>query len=132
APATIYRAMQDFTGLRHRMQAAATIGGVRFINDSKATNADAASNALAAYDNIYWIAGGRQKEGGIVSLAEYFPKIAHAFLIGEAQNDFAATLEGRVPYTKCGTLAAAVAEAAVMAFAQKRKNAVVLLSPACA
>ncbi|MEQ1706622.1 MAG: UDP-N-acetylmuramoyl-L-alanine--D-glutamate ligase, partial [Rickettsiales bacterium] len=134
APEKIYAAMQSFAGLRHRMQLVATINGVRFVNDSKATNADATSNALAAYDNIYWIAGGKAKEGGITSLSEYFPKINHAFLIGEAAEEFAKTLEGKVAYTRCGTLEVAVE----MAFqksengSQKSEAGVVLLSPACA
>jgi len=116
APEVIYNAMRSFPGLRHRLQLVATIRGVRFINDSKATNADATANALAPYDNIYWIAGGKPKAGGIVSLAEYFPKIVHAFLIGEAEDEFARTLEGKVPYTRCGTLDVAVQQAAAMAF----------------
>ncbi len=132
APEAIYKAMQSFAGLRHRLQLVATVNGVRFINDSKATNADATANALTPYENIYWIAGGKQKEGGIVPLAEYFPKIAHAFLIGAAEEEFARTLEGKVPYTRCGTLKTAVEKAAQMAFAQGKKDAVVLLSPACA
>ncbi|MDE3015854.1 MAG: hypothetical protein KGI29_02905, partial [Pseudomonadota bacterium] len=118
--------------LRHRLQLAATINGVRFINDSKATNADATSNALAPYDHIYWILGGRPKAGGIASLGEYFPKIAHAFIIGEAAEEFAETLEGKVPCARSGTLDVAVREAAEKAFADGKKNAVVLLSPACA
>jgi len=132
APDAIYQAMQTFGGLRHRLQLVATIGGVRFLNDSKATNADATSHALAAYDNIYWIAGGKPKEGGIDSLAPYFLKIAHTFLIGEAQESFAAILEGKVAFSRCGTLDMALQKAACMAFAEKKKNAVVLLSPACA
>ena len=124
----IYAAMQNFAGLRHRLQLVATINGVRFINDSKATNADATANALAPYKNIYWIAGGKAKAGGIASLSEYFPNIAHAFLIGEAEADFARTLEGKVPYTRCGTLEVATQKAAKMA----KSGEVVLLSPACA
>ncbi len=128
APEKIYAAMQNFAGLRHRLQLVATINGVRFINDSKATNADATQNALAPYKNIYWILGGKQKAGGIESLEAYFPNIAHAFLIGEASEEFAKTLEGKVPYTRCGTLDVAVAGAAKMA----KNRDVVLLSPACA
>ncbi len=131
-PDDIYKAMQGFAGLRHRLQLAATIRGVKFINDSKATNADATANALAPYDNIYWIAGGQPKAGGIESLKQYFPKIAHAFLIGEAEKEFAATLEGKAPFSHCGTLDVAVKKAAEMAVKDGRKNAVVLLSPACA
>ncbi len=128
APEKIYAAMQNFAGLRHRLQLVATIGGVRFINDSKATNADATGNALAPYQNIYWILGGKPKAGGIESLEAYFPNIAHAFLIGEATEEFAKTLEGKVPYARCRTLDVAVARAAEMA----KNGDVVLLSPACA
>ena len=128
----IYKAMQSFAGLRHRLQLAATVGNVRFINDSKATNADATANALAPYHEIYWIAGGKPKAGGIATLGEYFPHVIHAFLIGAAEDEFAKTLEGKVPYTRCGTLKEAVKQSADMAFKQGKKNAVVLLSPACA
>lgn len=131
-PNAIYHAMLTFEGLRHRLQLAATINGVRFINDSKATNADATGNALAPYETIYWIAGGRPKEGGIAALAPYFLKIAHAFLIGEAEEEFASTLEGKAPCTRCGTLEVAVRKAAEMAFKEGKPGAVVLLSPACA
>ena len=132
APDVIYGAMKTFAGLRHRLQLAATVKGVRFINDSKATNADATSHALAPYDTIYWIAGGKSKAGGIEPLAPYFSHVAHAFLIGAAEDEFAATLEGKVSYTRCGTLAEAVKQAADKAFAEGKKGAVVLLSPACA
>ena len=132
APEKIYAAMKTFGGLRHRLQQVAEIKGVRFVNDSKATNADATQNALAPYDYIYWILGGKSKSGGIATLESYFPKIAHAFLIGAAQDEFARTLEGKVPYTRSGTLDVAVQQAAGMAFASGKKGAVVLLSPACA
>ena len=132
APEVIYKAMQSFSGLRHRLQLAATIGNVRFINDSKATNADATANALAPYNEIYWILGGKPKAGGISTLGDYFPHIVHAFLIGAAEDEFAQTLEGKVPYTRCRTLDVAVKKAAEMAFKDGKKNAVVLLSPACA
>jgi UDP-N-acetylmuramoylalanine--D-glutamate ligase len=130
--AAIEDAIFSFPGLPHRQELVGTIEGVRFINDSKATNADAAARALACYDTVYWIAGGRPKEGGITTLGAWFPRIVHAFLIGEAEAEFAATLEGRVPYTRCGHLAAAVRLAAAQARADKREGAVVLLSPACA
>ena len=132
APDVIYKAMQTFSGLRHRLQLAATIGNVRFINDSKATNADATANALAPYNEIYWIAGGKPKAGGISTLGDYFPHIVHAFLIGAAEDEFAQTLEGKVPYTRSNTLKNAVQQAAAMAFKDGKQNAVVLLSPACA
>jgi UDP-N-acetylmuramoylalanine--D-glutamate ligase len=106
-------------------------GRVLFVNDSKATNADAAAKALACFSRIYWIAGGRPKAGGIASLTEFFPRIAKAYLIGEAAGDFARTL-GDVPYAISGTLAAAVARAAADAAADPADEPVVLLSPACA
>ena len=128
--------IRTFQGLQHRLQLVGALQGVKFVNDSKATNADAASHALGAYEkNIYWIAGGLPKEGGIESLASYFPRIRHTFLIGQAQDAFAATLEGKVAYTKCGDLEKAFNEAAAMAIENARKEgkeAVVLLSPACA
>ena len=108
------------------------IDGITYINDSKATNAAAAANALACYESIYWIAGGRSKEGGIESLAPYFRDVRHAFLIGEAAGEFARTLEGRVAHTRSGDLASAVAAASAKARADGLKNAIVLLSPACA
>lgn len=132
APEAICAAMRSFAGLRHRLQLVASIDGVRYINDSKATNADATRHALAPYDAIYWIAGGKAKAGGIEPLESFFPKVAHAFLIGAAEEDFARTLAGKAPYTRCGTLAEAVRQAAALAQMEKKAGAVVLLSPACA
>ena len=109
-----------------------TVAGVRFINDSKATNADAAMRALACFPSVYWIAGGKPKEGGIESLRRYFPAMRHVFLIGQAAGDFAATIGDAAPVTQSGTLASAVAEAFTAARADGSGNAVVLLSPACA
>lgn len=124
--AEIKAGMKSFPGLAHRMQEVGHIGRIAFVNDSKATNADAAAKALASFENIYWIAGGVPKAGGIEPLAAFFPRIAKAYLIGEAAADFAKTLEGRVAYEMCGTLDKAVAAAAQDA------DGVVLLSPACA
>ncbi|MGB8274965.1 MAG: UDP-N-acetylmuramoyl-L-alanine--D-glutamate ligase, partial [Alphaproteobacteria bacterium] len=132
APWAISAGIQSFPGLPHRQELVATVDGVRFVNDSKATNADAVARALACYDTVYWIAGGRPKEGGIAALEAWFPRIVHAFLMGEAEDEFAATLEGRVPYTRCGHLASAVRLAAAKARDDGRPGAVVLLSPACA
>ena len=101
--------LRTFPGLAHRMEEIGRKGAVLFINDSKATNADSAAKALASFDNIYWIAGGLPKEGGIAGLAEFFPRIAKAYLIGEAAQDFAETLDGRVPHEIAGTLDVAVA-----------------------
>lgn len=123
----IMAAIATFPGLEHRIENVATVNGVAYINDSKATNADSTSNALAAFDEIYWIIGGVPKAGGINSLAEYFPKIKKAYLIGQAADEFAATLEGKVRYEKAGNLENAVNKAASEAL-----SGVVLLSPACA
>lgn len=130
APDAIVAAMRTFPGLAHRMEPVGRIGGVIFVNDSKATNADSAEKALASFDRIYWIAGGKPKEGGVASLAPYFPKIARSYLIGEAAESFAATL-GRHPHSIAGTLDRAVAMAAADAVLAA-SPACVLLSPACA
>ncbi|MGZ9033682.1 MAG: UDP-N-acetylmuramoyl-L-alanine--D-glutamate ligase [Rhodospirillales bacterium] len=131
-PAAIADAIRSFPGLPHRQELIAVIDDVAFVNDSKATNADAAAKALACYDAIYWIAGGRPKEGGLAGLDAYLPRIRHAFLIGEAAEGFAHTLDGIVPTTFCGTLDRAVAAAAGAAAAEHETHPVVLLSPACA
>ncbi|MFZ2869895.1 UDP-N-acetylmuramoyl-L-alanine--D-glutamate ligase [Zavarzinia sp.] len=128
----ILAGLASFPGLAHRMELVGQRGRVRFVNDSKATNADAAAKALAAYDRIYWIAGGKPKAGGITTLGDYWPHIAKAYLIGEAAEDFAATLAGHVPATITGTLDAAVEAAARDATASGDAAPVVLLSPACA
>jgi UDP-N-acetylmuramoylalanine--D-glutamate ligase len=125
-------AIRSFPGLAHRQELVATIEGVRYINDSKATNADAAEKALACYPAIYWIAGGLPKAGGIASLAPYFGRLRRAFLIGRATEEFAATLDGEVPFSRCGDLATALAAAAEHARRERVPSAVVLLSPACA
>lgn len=130
--AAIAHAMASFPGLAHRMQEVGRIGPLTFINDSKATNVDAAARALAAFDAIYWIAGGRPKSGGIEELSPYFPKVARAYLIGEAAEAFARTLHGRVDKVISATIDQAVADAARDALAEGRAGAVVLLSPACA
>ncbi|TAD91658.1 MAG: UDP-N-acetylmuramoyl-L-alanine--D-glutamate ligase [Alphaproteobacteria bacterium] len=125
---TILDGLVRFPGLAHRQQLVATVDGVRFINDSKATNADAAAVALVCYERIHWIAGGQAKEGGIESLRPLFDRIAGAYLIGEAAAQFAETL-GAVPHEVCGTLAVATARAFAAA---RRDGGVVLLSPAAA
>ena len=132
AHADIIRAMQTYPGLAHRMEWLGSVGGIQYVNDSKATNADAAEKALQTYDDIYWIIGGVAKEGGIEPLAKYFSKIRHAYTIGEAAQDFENTLDGHVPTTHCGTLDKAFAAATQDALKEKKANAAVLLSPACA
>ena len=132
SPARIAASLGSFPGLAHRQELVAVIDGIRFVNDSKATNADAAAKALVCYERIYWLAGGRAKEGGIEPLAPYFGRIAHAYLIGEAANTFAKTLAGKVPTTLARTLAAAFEAASRDARREQGPGAVVLLSPACA
>ncbi|WP_455873474.1 UDP-N-acetylmuramoyl-L-alanine--D-glutamate ligase [Rhizobium yanglingense] len=124
--------LASFPGLKHRMQPVGTRGNVVFVNDSKATNADAAAPALSSYDRIYWIAGGLPKAGGIMTLAPFFPRIAKAYLIGEAAAEFAATLGEAVPYEISGTLERAVAHAAADAEKDGTGPSAVMLSPACA
>ena len=124
--------LSSFPGLKHRMQPVGRKGNVIFVNDSKATNADAAAPALSSYERIYWIAGGLPKECGITSLSGYFPKIAKAYLIGEAAAAFAATLGEAVPYEISSTLERAVLHAAADAERDATGRVAVLLSPACA
>ncbi|CAI2933978.1 UDP-N-acetylmuramoyl-L-alanine--D-glutamate ligase [Aminobacter niigataensis] len=128
----IQAGLESFPGLAHRMEQVARKGHVLFVNDSKATNADAAAPALSSFPRIYWIAGGLPKEGGIEPLRSLFPRIARAYLIGEAAPAFSATLGEAVPYEISGTLAAAVEHAAEDAAKDDTSEAVVLLSPACA
>lgn len=131
----IQTGLSSFPGLAHRMEQVAEKNGVVFINDSKATNADAAAHALASFDKIYWILGGLAKEGGIESLNVFFPKIIHAFLVGEAETGFAKFLEGKVAFSKCGTIDRATMDAVDMALSEVHlddQNVAVLLSPACA
>ncbi len=107
-------------------------GKVLYVNDSKATNADSTAKALASFHDIYWIAGGKPKTGGIESLSEYWPRIRKAYLIGEAADAFARTLDGKVDSEIVGLLSLAVDSATRDAEASGLKEPVVLLSPACA
>jgi UDP-N-acetylmuramoylalanine--D-glutamate ligase len=125
-------AMRTFPGLPHRMEEIGRQGNTLFINDSKATNADSAEKALATFPRIFWILGGQPKEGGITVLQPYFERIERAYLIGAATETFAVTLDGRVPFERCGTLDRAVAQAAADAERSVAEEPVVLLSPACA
>ncbi len=122
--------LMTFPGLAHRMEEVGRLGKVRFINDSKATNADAARQALSSYERSFWIAGGRAKAGGIDELEDLFPRVVEAFLIGEAAGPFAARL-GDTPHRISGDMASAV-QAAAEAAAASGREAVVLLSPAAA
>ncbi len=127
----IARGIVSFAGLPHRQQRVATVDGVGYIDDSKATNADAAARALGCYDRLVWIAGGQAKAGGIAALTPLFPRIAHAVLIGQDAPLLAAQLaEAGVPHTMAPTLDAAVPLAHDLA--RLTASPVVLLSPACA
>jgi len=121
-----------FPGLKHRMQPVGRRGRVVFVNDSKATNAEAAAPALQSFEHIYWIAGGLPKEGGIAALEPFFPRIAKAYLIGEAAAGFAATIGNQAPFEISDTLDNAVAAAARDAARDTAEMPAVLLSPACA
>lgn len=127
--------LMTFPGLAHRMETVGTLGKVRFVNDSKATNADAARQAMSSYPKFFWIAGGQPKTGGIDSLGDLFDRVAKAYLIGEAAPAFAETLTGRAPVAASATMDVAVAQAFADAQAQAQatgQEAIVLLSPACA
>jgi UDP-N-acetylmuramoylalanine--D-glutamate ligase len=128
----VQNGLWSFPGLAHRMEEVGRKGDVLFVNDSKATNADSSAQALACFSDIFWILGGKPKTGGIASLAGFFPRIRKAYLIGQATDEFAATLDGQVAYEKAGTLDKATEMAARDAEASGLANAVVLLSPACA
>ena len=115
------------------MEQVGRVGKALLINDSKATNADSTEKALLSFENgIFWILGGKPKEGGIAPLAPYFGRIAKAYLIGAASDEFAATLEGKVPYERSGTLDIAIASAVRDAENAKFQEPVILLSPSCA
>jgi UDP-N-acetylmuramoylalanine--D-glutamate ligase len=128
----LQRGLRSFPGLAHRMEQVGRRDHVLFVNDSKGTNADAAAHALSSFPDIFWIAGGKPKAGGITGLTEYFPRIRKAYLIGEAAQEFADTLGDQVPYEISETLDVAVEHAARDAGASRFAEPVVLLSPACA
>jgi UDP-N-acetylmuramoylalanine--D-glutamate ligase len=131
-PRVIAQALKSFAGLPHRLERVGVVAGVRFINDSKATNANAAAQALAVFPRVYWIAGGVAKDGGIDELAPFFPRMARAYLIGQAAGEFSDTLRGKVTVVMAGNLEAAVKQAYADARASGEPHPVVLLSPACA
>ena len=129
----IINAIKKFTGLRHRLQVVGEIDGVKFINDSKATNAESTENALKAYGDVFWILGGKSKEGGIAVLAPYFKKVVKAYLIGEASEEFAKILQSNsVNFEKCGDLKTATEKSFRDAKNHSLKEKNILLSPACA
>ena len=128
----IVAGLKSYPGLPHRQERVASVGNVIYVNDSKATNADATARALSSYRDIYWILGGQAKEGGVAPLAVWFDRIRHAFLIGEATELFAGQLEGKLAYSRCGDLKSALHAAHERAQHEAQATAVVLLSPACA
>ncbi|PVM91863.1 UDP-N-acetylmuramoyl-L-alanine--D-glutamate ligase [Caulobacter endophyticus] len=130
-PQQAVEGLMTFPGLAHRMETVGKIGKVAFVNDSKATNADAARQAMSSYPKFYWIAGGVPKAGGIANLVDLFPRVAGAYLIGQAAQEFGQTLEGKAPVKQCGDIESAVAAAYADA-AASGQDAIVLLSPACA
>jgi UDP-N-acetylmuramoylalanine--D-glutamate ligase len=132
SPQQIQAGLRSFPGLAHRMEQVGRKGAVLFVNDSKATNADSSAQALASFTDMFWIAGGKPKTGGITSLDQFFPRVRKAYLIGEAAEEFARTLDGKVPYEMTGTIDRAVEASARDAAASGLKEPVVLLSPACA
>ena len=132
APHAVMACINSYPGLVHRQEPVEIVDGVGFVNDSKATNGDAAARALACYDDIYWIIGGRPKEGGLTACAPYFERIRKAYLIGEAAMQFSHELDGKVPFTISGDLETATKTAFEDAKKAGLPDAVVLLSPACA
>lgn len=128
APKPIEAALRSFKGLPHRSQLVGETGGVRFVNDSKATNVDSAAKALQAFPAIRWIAGGLGKEGGIKGLLPFVGSVRKAYLIGHSARDFALELGEAVPHEICETMERALARAAEEAQAGE----VVLLAPAAA
>lgn len=132
APGRIMDGIRSFPGLAHRMELVGEVEGVRFVNDSKATNAQAAEQALKTWPKVHWIAGGVAKASGITPLSSLFNRLAGAYLIGEAEADFAKTLKDKTKVTRCGTLEAAIQAAFDAAKDSGEDEPIVLLSPACA
>ncbi|MBC7676504.1 MAG: UDP-N-acetylmuramoyl-L-alanine--D-glutamate ligase [Rhodoferax sp.] len=126
-PKVIEAAFHSFAGLPHRSQTVGEKAGVRFVNDSKATNVDAAGKALQAFPKIRWIAGGVGKEGGIVGLQPYLGSVVKAYLIGKSAEEFSAQLQN-TPFEICGSMEIAVKRASSEAIAGE----VILLAPAAA
>src|SRR6185369_669832 len=118
--AEIMEGLRTYPGLPHRQERVAVLGRVTYVNDSKATNADATARALSSYRNIYWIIGGQAKEGGVEPLEPWFDRIRHVFLIGEATELFASQLDGKLPFDRCGDLQSALNAAHARAQAEAR------------
>ncbi len=133
ADASIFEGLKSFPGLAHRQNIVAVHNGIRYVNDSKATNDQAAAMALRAFNPVYWIAGGKPKDGGYPDCERHISHVRHAFLIGEAEEKMAAWLTAqKTPFTRCSTMERALAAAHALAQQERLENATVLLSPACA
>ena len=132
APGAILAAMADFAGLAHRLELVAEVDGVTFVNDSKATNPEAAARALAAYHDIYWIAGGQPKQADLDAVLPHLGHVRRAYLIGEAAEQFEHLLDGKVEIAQSHTLDQAFHAAANHALKEGLANPTVLLAPACA
>lgn len=132
----IIERMKSFEGLAHRQYLARVINGVPYINDSKATNAEAARAALRSFRNILWLAGGVPKAGGLEALQDDLNHVHTAYLYGEAAQDFAKFLSLRgVPVEVCSTMEEALMlahKAAQDLRGEPTGSPTVLLSPACA
>lgn len=129
---TFIRGLEKFKGLPHRMEVVHQEGLVRFVNDSKATNAPAANCALDSYEDIYWMIGGMAKEDGVVPCIDHLKGVRAVFIFGQDQDRLYRELESYVPVFKCDTMANALQQAYTSAKQEKRPEPVVLLSPACA
>jgi UDP-N-acetylmuramoylalanine--D-glutamate ligase len=127
APKLIEEKLNSYVGLTHRCQTVGTFNGVMYVNDSKATNVDAAKRALLAFKNILWIVGGESKEGGVLPLKPYFNRIKKAYLIGTDVSDLIKDLSS-IDFVIAGS----ISEAVRLASLDAEKNDVVLLAPACA
>lgn len=132
SPPIAMKAAKNFTSLAHRMEEITRLGKLLFVNDSKATNADAAARSLSAFADVYWIVGGKAKEGGLAPLLGKLSNVRKAYLIGDAADEFSEQLKGECPTKKCGVLKKAVAAAHRDAATSDAASPVVLLAPACA
>jgi len=130
--AEIDKGIASFAGLPHRLQPAGQIDNILFVNDSKATNGEAAARALASFENIHWCAGGIAKEDGLDACIPYLSHVAKSYLFGACANDFAASLSEHIPVSCFDTLEEAVEAASLSARQERSSQQVILLSPAAA
>ena len=131
-PHAVMACINSYPGLVHRQEAVVIVDGVGFVNDSKATNGEAAARALACFDDVYWICGGRPKATGLKACEPHFDRVRKAYLVGEAALTFSQELDGKVPFEISGDVETATKQAFADAKAAGLPGAVVLLSPAAA